>query len=152
MLELRGGYDLFTLPQKGEAVCITTNSVVKNNGHAVMGRGIALQADNMFNISAKLGKYIKAYGNRPFNLGVAYRNNIPFYLLSFPTKYHWKEDSDINLIIDSAYKLMEMIDKFKIPKIYLPPVGCGCGKLSWDNIVSPWLSQILDNRFIVVLK
>ena len=151
MLELRGNYNIFALPQQGEAVCITTNGIVKQNGCAVMGKGIALQADNLFHVSGKLGQYLQTYGNRPFNLGVATLNGISFYLFSFPTKHHWKEDSDITLICDSAQKIVEMCDKFNVQKCYLPSVGCGCGNLNWDNTVKPWLSQILDNRFIVVL-
>ena len=151
VLELKGNYNIFSLPKQGEAVCITTNGIVKQNGCAVMGKGIALQADNLFHVSGKLGQYLQTYGNRPFNLGVATLNGIPFYLFSFPTKHHWKEDSDITLICDSAQKIVEMCDKFNVQKCYLPLVGCGCGNLNWDNTVKPWLSQILDNRFIVVL-
>lgn len=151
MLELHGNYDIFTLPQRGEAVCVTTNGIVKQNGYAVMGKGIALQADNLFHVSYKLGQYLETYGNRAFNLGVVTRDSIPFYLFSFPTKHHWKEDSDITLICKSAEQLVEMCNKFNVTKCYLPPVGCGCGNLNWENTVKPWLSQILDDKFIVVL-
>ena len=88
MLELKGNYNIFSLPQQGEAVCVTTNGIVKQNGCAVMGKGIALEADNLFHVSGKLGQYLQTYGNRPFNLGVAILNGIPFYLFSFPTKHH----------------------------------------------------------------
>ena len=158
MIELIGNYNIFDLPKQqqitivNEAICITTNGIVKKDGKAVMGKGIALDADIHFHLSDKLGQYLNQYGNRAFNLGVYERYYSKYRVFSFPTKHHWKEDSDITLICKSAEQLVEMCNKFYITKCYIPPVGCGCGKLNWENIVKPWLSQILDDRFIVVLR
>ena len=149
MLEIKG--DIFALPQNGEAMCVTTNGIVKQNGHAVMGAGIALQANQKFNLSAKLGMYLNQYGNRAFNLGRYQRDNgAVFTVFSFPTKHDYRHDSDINLIIKSAEQLVEMCDKFGITRCYLTRPGCGCGKLNWESTVKPWLSQLLDDRFVVV--
>lgn len=154
MIELNiGNGDIFMLPQTGEAVCVTTNGIVKQNGHAVMGAGIALQANNQFHLSAKLGSYLKQYGNRAFNLGKYRRyDGHVFTVFSFPTKHDYRNDSDITLICKSAEELVEMCNKFGITRCYLTRPGCGCGKLNWENIVKPWLSQILDDRFVVVSK
>ena len=68
MQELRGRYDIFELPQQPcrfavtEAMCVTTNGIVKADGHAVMGAGIAKQANDYFHLSEKLGGYLKQYG------------------------------------------------------------------------------------------
>lgn len=158
MLEFNiGKYgNIFELPQNGEAVCVTTNGIVKPNGEAVMGAGIALEANDYFNLAPKLGKYITQYGNRAFNLGQYQRlyinNQATFTIFSFPTKHHFKENSDITLICKSAEQLVEMCNKFRISKCYLTRPGCGCGKLNWESTVKPWLSQILDDRFIVVYR
>ena len=144
--------DIFYLPKTTEAVCITTNGIVDKNGNAVMGRGIALQAKNLFHCEAKLGRYINQYGNRCFNLGQYKRDGEVFTLISFPTKHHWKELSDITLICKSAEQLIAMCDKFDITRCYLPLVGCGNGGLNWEVTVEPWLSVILDDRFIVVKR
>lgn len=153
MLELRGNYDIFSLPQNREAMCVTTNGIVKTDGHAVMGAGIAKQADQIFHLSNLLGKYINQYGNRAFNLGRFQRpNGAVFTVFSFPTKHNWKENSDITLICKSCEQLMEMCTKFSITKCYLTPPGCGCGNLNYETTVRPWISQILDDRFIVVLR
>lgn len=156
MLELRGNYDIFTLPQAGEAICITTNGVVKADGHAVMGAGIAKTANERFQLSARLGEYLKQYGNRAFNMGIyqRYHLNMPifFTIFTLPTKHDWKENSDITLICKSCEQLMEMCTKFGITKCYLTPPGCGCGNLNYETTVKPWISQILDDRFIVVLR
>lgn len=162
MQELRGNYNIFELPMQPnrfavtEAMCVTTNGIVKANGHAVMGAGIAKQADDCFHLSEKLGIYLKQYGNRAFNLGVYQRVYVSepapvnFHVFSLPTKHHWKEDSDITLICKSCEQLVEMCNKFGITKCYLTPPGCGCGNLNYENLVKPWISQILDDRFIVV--
>lgn len=153
MLELKGNYNLFDLPQNNEAICVTTNGIVKSDGKAVMGAGIAKQADQLFHLSDLLGKYLKQYGNRTFRLGRWQKlNGDIFTIFSLPTKYHYKDDSDITLICKSCEQLMEMCDKFGITKCYLPPVGCGCGNLNYENTVKPWISQILDDRFVVVLR
>lgn len=155
MLEFKTKYDIFDLPQKGEAVCVTTNGVVKSNGQAVMGAGIAKQADQLFNLSTQLGKYLNQYGNRAFNMGVFQANRIGccvnFFILTLPTKHDWRNGSDINLIIQSCNQLVEMCNKFGINKCYLTPPGCGCGKLNWLE-VKPIIAQILDNRFVVVVR
>jgi hypothetical protein len=143
--------DIFVEARSGDAVCITTNGCVKKDGKAVMGKGIAYQACNLFpSIDEKLGSYIKEYGNRAFNLGLWSFNGKHIRVFSYPTKYHWKDHSDITLIYKSAEQLMEMADKFKPNKILMPPPGCGCGSLSWE-LVENWISLILDDRFVVYL-
>lgn len=145
--------NIFELPQNNEAVCITTNGIVKTNGRAVMRAGIAKQADQLFHLSNLLGKYLKQYGNRAFNLGRFQRpNGNVFTVFSFPTKHDWKDDSDITLICKSAEQLMQMCDKFGITKCFLPPVGCGCGRLNYETTVKPWIEQILDDRFVIVFR
>ena len=154
MLELyKKGVNIFDLPQDNEAVCVTTNGIVKKDGCAVMGAGIAKQADQLFNLSPKLGEYLTKYGNRAFRLGRWKRTdgNI-FTIFSFPTKHDWRNDSDVTLICKSAEQLMAMCDKWNIQKCYLTPPGCGCGKLNYENTVKPWISEILDDRFVVVFN
>lgn len=160
MQELYIKKSLFWLPQgQSEAAAFTTNGIVKKDGKAVVGKGIAKEANDLFNIDEKLGAFLRQYGNRAFNLGRFKRDingsNEPptvFTLFTFPTKHHWKEDSDITLICKSAEELMEMCDKFKITKCYIPPVGCGCGNLNYEVTVKPWISNILDDRFILVFN
>lgn len=155
MLELNIGKhsDIFQLPMNGEAVCVTTNGVCKADGTAVMGAGIAKHADQTFHLSAKLGAYLKQYGNRVFNLGRYQRGTEAiFTVISFPTKHHWKEDSDITLICKSCEQLVELCNKFGITKCYLTPPGCGHGNLNYETTVKPWISMLLDDRFVIVFQ
>jgi hypothetical protein len=159
MQELTTEEDIFNLPVRNDAICITTNGIIKSNGHAVMGAGLAKQANELLNLSEKLGSYLSQYGNRAFNLG-KYEKIIPekhrihsFTVFSFPTKYHYKDKSDINLIIKSCKELKEMCDKFNISRCFLVPPGCGLGGLNYEVEVRSVISQILDDdRFVVVLK
>ena len=73
-------------------------------------------------------------------------------LITFPTKHHYKDDSDPELIRQSAVQLKQVADKFDLTKIYLPAVGCGLGRLDYEQQVKPVLQEILDDdRFVVVL-
>lgn len=148
MKELYTARDIFTIGSSNDAVCILTNGVVRNNGEAVMGAGQAKQAkDKWPMLPSILGKYIREYGNRPFILG-----NVGYTLLSFPTKWDYKDNSDITLIVKSAELLVEMADKWNFKNIYMPPPGSGLGGLSYDNIVKPWLEMIFDDRFVIVIR
>lgn len=144
--------DIFVLPKTGEACVVTTNGCTDKFGNAVMGAGQALQCKKLFNCHVKLGKYLRTYGNRAFNLGLYQRDKEIFTLFSFPTKNHWKDKSDIGLIVKSANELSQMCDKFGVTKCYLPLVGCGLGGLSWEHSVFPVLSGILDDRFVVLKR
>lgn len=123
--------------------CVTTNGIIKKDGTAVMGAGIAkiVALRNPW-MPARLGALLKEYGNRAFNLGRGWA--------SLPTKHHWKQDSDIELIKTSCEQLMAMADKFGWDAVYLPAPGVGMGKLNWPE-VQLVIEQILDDRFTVVL-
>lgn len=131
------------------AVCVTTNGCIRNNGYAVMGKGIALQAKNLFpNIDQKLGKYLSEYGNRAFNMGKYRLNQSVVNVFTFPTKNDWRNNSDIELIKKSCNELMQLCDKFNISTCIITKPGCGCGGLNYEKDVRPIISKILDNRFI----
>lgn len=144
--------DIFNLPiGPSEAVCVTTNGIIKQNGRAVMGRGIAKTADDRFDLSRQLAHYLLKYGNRLFYMGVK-RDAVTGHemsIITFPTKHHWRDKSDIELIRTSAKQLVSTCDKFGITKCYLPCPGCANGGLDWEIQVEPVLEPILDDRFII---
>ena len=131
---------------------ITTNGVVNSFGKAIMGKGIALKAKNRYldyypyiNIDVILGKLIKAHGNHVY---IIYDN-----LISFPTKHHWREKSDIELIRRSAIELVTLLGpKLSCDdRVLLPPPGCGNGGLKWDY-VRPVIAPILDDHYYAVIR
>lgn len=143
MLQINGNIWYFHEWEKW--VVIPTNGEVKKNGSAVMGAGLAKKLSNKYpNFSSTLGSLITDHGNRVF----AFKEN---KVLTFPTKNHWKENSQIDLIEHSALQLLDLIDRHELSgPFYLPKVGCGLGNLDWDTQICPLLSSILDDRFVVI--
>lgn len=122
--------------------CITTNGALRSNGYAIMGAGIALETRRRYHdIEAILGSLIKRYGNHVFDLG--------YKLISFPTKYHWKQDSDLELIKRSAKELVDLLKDDPARKILLTRPGCGKGNLQWSD-VKPAIEDILcEDKFVI---
>lgn len=110
---------------------ITTNGFVKNNGKAVMGRGIAREAAlNYTKLPGELGICIKEMGNVPF-LFEEYK------LITFPVKHHWAEAADLKLIEQSAFFLQRkfnLLPRFDNATFEVPRPGCGNGQLAWDDV------------------
>lgn len=141
-----------------EAICVTTNGIVKAGGLAVMGRGVAKQCADLFPATQRLlGELLRTYGNKVFDLGVyetytCDHQLVTYHVLTYPTKNDWHNMSDINLIIKSANEVVRLADKVELSKVYLPKVGCQNGGLSWYAEVCPAIEGILDDRFIVVFR
>lgn len=154
MIEVQNSGSLFDLPQhECEAAAITTNGIVSKAGLAIMGKGQALEAAKRYSgLSAKLGEYLQRYGNRAFYMGTYPDRGHLTSLVTFPTKHHYRNNSDLDLITASAQQVKQIADKFKLTKVYLPPVGCGLGKLDYEKQVRSILQKYLnDDRFVVVL-
>ncbi len=137
------------------AICVPTNGRVKGTGEAVMGKGLANIANNLFHVSKQLGKHITRSGNHVYDLGVKKipmpsGNPILYHVITFPTKDDWKHSSNVQLIRQSAEELVRLVDKINVTTCYLPAVGCGLGGLDYKKTVRPILQEILDDRFIVI--
>lgn len=154
MLERVG--DLWTY-QPCDVVVIPTNGVLipdRTPPRAVMGKGVALQAKiKVPRIDRMLGNWIMLNGNVP---GMLYmlRNQAgeSRMLVSFPTKDNYEDDSKLDLIEQSAWRLLEMANSnYEWKAIVLPHVGCGAGGLQWSQ-VRPILDAIFDDRFVAVDK
>lgn len=147
MLEVFG--NAWAVGSNFDAVCVTTNGIVKGDGQLVMGRGIAKTCAQRYpQVPSLLGTYVTSHGNRVFNCGLDGKTGIR--VVSFPTKHHFKDKSDIELIRTSAIQLVELVEKNGWSRILLPRPGCANGGLSWENDVKPVLASILDSRFYVI--
>ena len=126
-------------------ICITTNGVIRKDSTLVMGAGIALQAKQRFpEVPGILADLVSTHGNHAFYLTVQ-------NLFSFPTKHDWKDKSSINLITQSCHELVNITNQMSFTRVYLQKPGCANGQLSWDQ-VNPLISEILDDRFVVVIR
>ena len=135
-----------------DAYCITTNGIVRENGTAVMGAGVALAANKKFRGCEEfLGRHISTQGH---NVGVFYtfsneRFRKDIDIISFPTKYNWKLLACLPLILLSAQQLMELINVNDYKTVLLPRPGCANGGLIWED-VKLVIEPILDDRVTVV--
>lgn len=137
----------FDILNDGDVICVTTNGLTKKDGKAVMGAGIAKFFRDTFKVDSMLGEYLKTYGNRSFRLGTFEYKGKNIELATFPTKHSWRDNSDINLISESARQIKEMADKYGWKMIYIPIPGCSNGGLKWSNVKDSL--EILDERFVV---
>lgn len=146
------GMSLFDFPKSpNEAVVITTNGVVKESGYAVMGKGVAKEANELFKCSKKLGALISRSGNNCYDLGIYKHNGTAMHVITFPTKNHWRYPSTTKRIEQSAIEILKIANDLNLDCLYMPPAGCGCGGLNWYRTVEPLLSKWLDDRFVVIL-
>ncbi len=143
--------DLFELA-KGSVLVITTNGMIKHTGTAVMGRGCARQAADIWpHFPRILGDAMKVHGNVVM-CHPAVDLVEPFLyhaVVTFPVKHNWWEEADIELIRQSAEQLQALVDSEGWNCIYVPKPGCGNGKLNWDS-VKPIIAKYFDDRFMIV--
>lgn len=123
---------------------LTTNGYVKQNGQAVMGRGVAYQATLRYpGIAKELGAWIAQKGNR-VHLFPQYK------VFSFPVKVSWEQPAKLDLIVASAEELAALARIMQDATFLLPRPGCGNGGLSWD-VVGPLLAlaDLPDNVIVI---
>ena len=150
----------FCLSKSGnnyDAICCTTNRVVKNNGELVMGAGVAKVFAECFPDLPKIwGQQLKQNLKNDSSSKLMcfhveektfYRY---FYLVAFPTKNHWKNPSDIVLIRESTEQLVFLTDIMNFSSVLLPKPGCANGGLNWEKQVKPILGDYLDDRFTII--
>jgi hypothetical protein len=147
--------NLWTMP--ADARCITTNGMTRpSDGKAVMGGGCALDARNRYpGLDTYLGLLLHDHGNHVFVLMEEAKEPRPtgvWNLVSFPTKHHYKDDSDLDLIRRSCAELMALADtEPNWQTILLPRPGVGLGRLSWP-VVQKAISPLLDDRVVVIAR
>lgn len=141
MLEINA--DLWSVP--ADAVVITTNGTIKKNGEAVMGRGCAKEAAQLYpDLPRLLGNRISECGNYVHLFSMDDRN-----LVSMPVKHGWREPASLTLIRQSLEELVELTNNVRWQRVVMPRPGCGNGGLSWFT-VKLLIGDKLDDRFIVV--
>ncbi len=140
--------DIWDVYKDYDAICCTTNNVVKSNGELVMGAGVAKVFAQKYSwLSLNWGTRVK----QQQYTGVMVTSMITKpNLVYFSTKYHWKDPSDLNLIEYNIKTLMIIINVFNWT-ILLPRPGCLNGGLDW-SLVKPRLDLIIngDKRLTII--
>lgn len=138
---------------KFDALCCTTNTMVKKDGTLVMGAGIArIFADEWDWLPKEWGQVINQRDDSRKEDIIITPLSMSMYLVAFPTKRHWKEDSQLDLIEASLKSLVLAANFMNWRHVLLPRPGCLNGGLSWEKQVQPLCTKYLDDRFTVISK
>lgn len=102
-----------------------------------MGKGIALQFKQTY--PENFRQYEQACYRGEVQLGKMFAvmmnsSFYPRYIVNFPTKWHWRDDSRLEVIEDGLIALVEEIKRLGITSIAIPQLGCGNGHLSWVQV------------------
>jgi O-acetyl-ADP-ribose deacetylase (regulator of RNase III) len=119
------------LKADAEALVNTVNCV------GVMGRGIALQFRKAFPDNFKAyTKACQAEQVQPGKMFVYQHKRLEDsrWIINFPTKRHWKNQSRIEDIQAGLIDLINVIRQQQIHSIAIPPLGCGLGGLDWEEV------------------
>ncbi len=119
------------LAEDVEALVNTVNCV------GVMGRGIALQFKKAFPENFRAyAETCKRGGLLPGRMFVFETRALtnPRYIVNFPTKRHWRNNSRIEDIEAGLVDLTRIIHERNIRSIAVPPLGCGLGGLDWKVV------------------
>ena len=123
---------------KGNIIETDAEALVNTvNTKGVMGAGIALQFKKAFPENFKL--YEKASKDDKVQIGKIFVTETgkitnPKYIINFPTKQHWRYPSKLEWIKEGLVDLRNFIIQKKLKSIAIPPLGCGNGKLNWDDV------------------
>ncbi|MGL5950115.1 MAG: macro domain-containing protein [Cetobacterium sp.] len=104
------------------------------NTEGVMGKGLAYQFKIKFPLNFK--NYYEACKKNEVDIGkdmnATFENDK--WVINFPTKRHWKENSKLFYITEGLKKLKEFMENNKIYSVAIPPLGAGNGKLDWNLV------------------
>ncbi len=114
-----------------EALVNSVNTV------GVMGKGVALMFKERYPDNYR--QYARACKNGKVKLGRIFWTETtelfgPRWILNFPTKGHWRFNSQLEWIECGMQDLVRVIDELGIRSIAIPPLGCGNGRLKWRRV------------------
>jgi len=112
----------------------------------VMGKGLALQFRRRFP-EDYFTDYKRACSSGDLRIGKVQvyslnSDDVPYFIVNFPTKNHWRTKSRIEYIESGLQSLVEAVEKYKIESIAMPALGCGLGGLDWKNV-----RPLIENAF-----
>jgi O-acetyl-ADP-ribose deacetylase (regulator of RNase III) len=128
------------LEAKTEALVNAVNCV------GVMGKGIALQFRREFS-EDYFKDYKRACQSGELAIGKVHVYELktpkfdapvsafsPRFIVNFPTKNHWREQSRITDIESGLQSLVEAIKENEIKSMAMPALGCGLGGLDYAEV------------------
>lgn len=160
--------DLFDQISTSDAIVITTNCSIDENGNNIMGGGSAGAAARRWpDLPGIYGRLLTLIPNVPIILGWVDKSDPSKFvsvfatpeeclesmygnacaIVAYPTMDQIGEPADFNLVMQSGCLLAEMADLHNWKNVCLAAPGVGIGGLDWETEVCPELSSVLDDRF-----
>ena len=103
------------------------------NTAGAMGKGLAKEFKRLFPDMFKSYQRLCEAGK--FNVGQLWLYTTPNkWVLSFPTKKHWRQPSEIEYVESGLQTFVEHFDTLRIESIAFPRLGCGNGELDWTTV------------------
>ena len=122
---------------KAEAYVNTVNCV------GISGKGIALTFKTKYPLMFKHYKsccnknLVKPGEMLVYDLGDDFSD--PRYIINFPTKRHWRQNSFMEDIKSGLIGLRKSLKEFGIKTVAIPALGCSNGGLDW-RLVKPYIA------------
>ncbi len=135
---------------KGDLLRSNMQTLVNTvNCVGVMGKGIALAFKRQF--PAMFSDYKRRCQQKQVALGkpYSYCYSGTRIIINFPTKGHWKANSNAADVEEGLKFLVANYKKWGITSMAIPPLGCGNGNLEWDDIL-PLMRKYLEQMDIPV--
>jgi len=122
--------------------------VITVNCKGVMGKGIALRLKNTAKPAYEKYRELCEAGEMNLGKSVIYDEPIDVLqgktILFFPTKFHWKNRSELFQIKKGLEDFAENYADMGITSIAFPALGCGNGGLNWND-VKPVMRESLED-------
>lgn len=142
----------------GDILATHTEAVVNPvNCVGVMGRGLALQFKCAYPENCQA--YAAACQRGEVRIGRMFvfecePQDTPRYIINFPTKQHWRNQSRLRDVRSGLVALAHEILVRKIRSISIPALGCGLGGLRWDQVYPAIEEELndLDDCHLVVYR
>lgn len=113
------------------------------NCEGYMGKGIAYQFKMQFPEMDR--EYVNKCKKNELIPGKLYCYDAGYKLIiNFPTKNKWREKSKMEYIISGLNELVEVIKKYSISSIAIPPLGSGNGGLKWSEVKEVVIQKLTD--------
>jgi O-acetyl-ADP-ribose deacetylase (regulator of RNase III) len=120
------------LESEAQALVNTVNTV------GVMGKGVALQFKkaypNNFRAYREACKRNELVVGKVFVTTDCNLNSGAKIIINFPTKKDWRKPSEYSFIEEGLDDFVQVIEKYGIKSVALPPLGAGNGGLEWEKV------------------
>lgn len=134
--------DLFEAP--ADALVNPVNCV------GTMGKGLALQFKKRF--PGAFRAYSRACSNDEVKPGSIFTfTEAGKMIFHFPTKRHWRDDSNLYDIVEGLEALRREIFFHRPKTVAVPALGCGLGGLKWSEVRPHIVMNLEDTPASVII-